>query len=89
MLDFLVIRNPSLHNRVILNHQLLQYSRAWKVYGKCDVNIAIVDSRQSSEMIISMVYWDNIVRDSAKVVASLSRVVEGLEAGSNKLWPIV
>ena len=67
----------------------MQYSRAWKVYGKCDVNIAIVGNRQSSEMIILVVYWDYVVSDSDKVVASLSRVVEGLEAGSNKLWPIV
>ena len=50
---------------------------------------AIVGNRQSSEMIILVVYWDKIVSDSDKVEASLSRVVEGLEAGSNKLWPIV
>ena len=32
---------------------------------------AIVGNRQFSEMIISMVYWDKIVNDSDKVVASL------------------
>ena len=36
-----------------------------------EVLTAIVGNRQFSEMIISMVYWDKIVNDSDKVVASL------------------